>query len=57
MSTERWASWIIAQVDIIEQLRDEVPDISNERLEASDPLRLSRDRDFERMALSEGSHV
>lgn len=57
MGVDRWADWIIAQVEIVERVRDRTPDLSHERLEASDTLRLSHDRDFEPMALSEGSRA
>lgn len=54
---DSWVDWIVAQVETVERVRDRVPDISGERLEASDTLRLSYDRDFEPMALSEGSRT
>ena len=57
MREDRWIDWIVAQVEIVERVRDVVPDLSGQRLEASDTLRLSHDRDFEPMALSEGSRA
>lgn len=47
-----WVQWIVSQVAFSEERREEEreePDLS--RLTASDPLRLSRDRDFEATAI------